>query len=250
MVTNEEIAMLNRQLVALIGYDQSKGEVKGLGSGFTIGVRGPDVYVLTAAHILLGFAREIIDANKRPHAFAGIVGDEEEDGRKVTKIVERGLVKALVRHENSGEVVEMDLWSVAAGLDELDCDVALLQCRAAGPEGPPNVIECFPLDLDPLDSDETVVIAGFFQAPIVKFEDADGVRAFRNTMIMRAGRVMEVTTATGWNRGRFPVIRSLIPSFPGMSGGPLLRLRYPRGKSPIMGAFTRRFGCSREKLTG
>ena len=158
-----------------------------------------------------------------------------EANRFVNKL-KPGDIRALIQRPNSTEVEALDLVLASFALDPLDMDVALLQCeRPDDADTVAKYLAPLPVDVEPLAPQEVCIIAGFSHLDKeLTLEEEARACEMRGSMDIRAGRVIEVTTQAEWTRKRFPMIRASIPSLPGMSGGPAMRLSYPIGPAPML----------------
>jgi hypothetical protein len=219
-----------------------------LGSGIV--VSAPIFYVVTAAHVLLGFVDQVFDPLPPT-----VIGDPEaearETGKRLEKLFRERRIAAVVESVE-GVVQIFELKSLFCATDYLKADVAVLHADERDPRL--NLDGRFahipmPMDFDELNLAEPYVIAGF-QKPIglprdgLPFEEVHRVPIVRQSLVVRASRIVQFTTASRVARDGTALWRMPLPSEPGMSGGPLIRIRYPRGPTasiigqPIAQIFT------------
>jgi hypothetical protein len=191
---------------------------------------------------LTGFADELFEP-ARPTAFTG-TGDEFDDKFEVQKsrmerLIDGGKLRVIVEFRNPSELVELIVWNASGGVDERDNDIALLQCRREGGDADPlelcRRVKSLPIDTHPIDLNEPMVMAGLVgRSPVPFDKQPELITVGRSTAIVRAGYVKEIAENPDAGRPGSTLWRATMPSEPGMSGGALLRLRYPRGRSPYV----------------
>jgi hypothetical protein len=225
-----ELNRLCMHLAVFIGIDKARGCFVPLGNGFIVKV-GDHLQIMTAAHIFSDFSNRLWDRPR--HAFAGAdpLGDLQESQQRIGRMIKGGLVKVLLHTGGAleGPTELLDIIFVSCGNNIEEHDVALVQCTlptAASLERPPVLL----IDTEHFNFTVPVVLAGlsppkeYWEVP---FESAETLRRVRWHAYVRAGYVGEIDPLGGPHLMRR--YRVNIPTMPGMSGGPMIRIRPPLG---------------------
>ncbi len=231
-----EVRMLLSKLALIVGYNGETGMIETLGTGVIVG-NTDTVYVLSALHILTGFADRTFGPAPRT-AFTGLGDEHGVQYSRMARLIDEGRVKVLVEFRNPGELVELDVWNASGGTDERHLDIVLLQCLRSDAPIEMDRITSLAIDTDPIDLNEPMVMAGLVGGKAVPFDkQSDSMFGGRCRALVRAGYVGEIAEDPEGGRPGGTLWRANMPSEPGMSGGPLIRLRYPRGQSvQVVGA--------------
>ena len=222
-----ELEALLRRMVMVVGWDDTVGESRVLGSGFLVGTE-PDLIAITATHVLTEWADRV--RPRRPHAFSGLQGDEEDLRNRLNELVQRNLIRAVLHGGPPGMYCMCQVDSLTFTTDPRSIDVACMKLRGAKEAGVTD-FAAFSVDVEPGRWDGPVLMAGFIKgsswAP-----PKEGERLFRlqQNLVVRAGyRRARVEEPPGF---RCPMHQLNMPSEFGMSGGPVLAPRYPGGEPP------------------
>jgi hypothetical protein len=223
----QELDALLRRMVMVVGWDDTLGESKVLGSGYLVGTE-PDLIAITATHVLTEWADKVRPT--RRHAFSGLKGDDEDLRRRLDDLVQQNLIRAVVRCKPAGTYCMCQVGSLTFTTSPRDIDVATMTLRGAK-EANAGEFEAFAVDLDPGRWDGAVLIAGFVKGSWwTPPHEGEGTFRLAQSLVMRAGysrgRVLE---PPGF---RCPMYQLNMPSMAGMSGGPVLALRTPTGDLP------------------
>jgi len=235
---DDELTGIRHSLALLVGYDTQAGVVRVLGSGYIVHT-DDTVYVVTATHVLMEFCKHALG----PHIRTPLEDAEawrEKEKQRLGQVFAHGSIKVLVETVRSTEVIQLDVRHASFGTDEQGLDVAIVQCAYSDRTERLTDGRFTPLllDLDPVTSSEVLFMAGFAnlptEIPLGEAERIGKLRSNRN-IVVRGGYVREVTDkADGYHKGAV-LMRANMPSEPGMSGGPLMRKREPRGRPGVFG---------------
>jgi hypothetical protein len=247
-LTPAEVDELCETLVMFVGHDTRPGAARScvpLGSGFIVGVLADTLVVLSAAHIFSWWIDQVVPPSR--HALRGVLGDPEDMKVRLQKAVMDDKIAAGVHPRGRIAGCFVPIVGVSFNPDPRDMDVAVIQL--ALPKGMSAAdFRILPIDADPFDFQEPVVMAGF----------VDGGRAFpkdgpfeaglyEQKIMARAGRVGEYVERPDGSKS--PLYRVNIRSEPGMSGGPLILLRGPTSHG-VSNEFATAIGVvSRDRLT-
>lgn len=231
-LTPREVDELCEVLVLFVGHDTRPGAPRScvpLGSGFVVGVLSDTLVVLSAAHIFSWWVDQLMPP--LPHGLRGVQGDSEDFRIRLNKIVMDDKIAACVhpRGRIAGSILQ--IVGMSFNPNPRDMDVAVIQL--ALPKGmTAGDFRILPIDADPFDFQEPVIMVGF----------VDGGQAFpkdepfesglyKQCVVARAGRIGENVARP--DAAKSPMYRVNIESKPGMSGGPLIltRRRVNRGES-------------------
>jgi Trypsin-like peptidase domain len=251
IVQKSEVRQFSSSLALVVGVDRASGTYEALGTGFIIAI-GDHLQILTASHVIQDFANRIWGP-VRHNAFRGIdpIADSKEEQPRTRRLIEEALIRVYLQC-TPGEGFHAALVRIIActvGIDRGQYDYALLQCEFPPGAGPKQFVP-FVIDLEPPPFTEPVIIAGFAPARShrsVPLDRPDLLIHMRRKCMMRAGFIAEVEREIRDGRRQFRRYRANIPSEPGMSGGPMIRLR-PTG--PGRHACTSAGVISRSRVPG
>lgn len=194
-----------------------------IGSGFIVGaVESESLVVLTASHIFSWWTNQV--RPPRSHALMGLVGDKEDFEKRLRQVISDNQIFALVSTKNGRGGSILPLIGFSFNPHPRDGDIAVIQ--VAMPDGRTSDDFCgLPIDVDPVATDEILLMAGISGGTIPDPAQGDVVSGgmFEQQLTVRAGRIGELVQKPDGHRG--PMYRVNIPSLPGMSGGPLIRPR-------------------------
>lgn len=226
-LTTKEVDQLFRGLVMIVGFNDQTGVSEVLGSGFLVGVI-PHLLVLTATHVITEWADKV-----RPPArnsFAALLGDTGLRGR-VQDLINANLIRAVV-HCCPETYRLCKIASISITANPRVMDVSCL--RLVPPANTkPQDFGSIRIDADSYPWDEPVLMAGFAQGsswtpPAIE----DQPFSLTQNMCVRVGYCRGVVEKPlGMT---YPMFQLNMPSLPGMSGGPILALRYPNGRPRII----------------
>jgi len=111
--------------------------------------------------------------------------------------------------------------------DEKMEDFAVMQCKQY-PQVQSGNFFAMPADFAPIDRSEPLAMAGFAGMAALPFEEEHRIADMTRNLVVRASH-MAPTADAPWARPGADVWRMLMPSEPGMSGGPLIRIRRAAG---------------------
>ena len=191
------------------------------GSGFIVGV-ADTLIVATASHIFTSWAERIHPS--APHAFKGLVGDRDDVMRRVRAVVEDQTIVACVNPIRTLSGMLLPIVGLAINSNERDLDVGFVQLPRP-PHVDPYSFRTLPIDADPFSFQDPVLMAGYVgggRKHLIREQPLDA-GPYDQTMDVRAGRVAELVKEPDGHRS--PMYRVLMPSRPGMSGGPLIAIR-------------------------
>jgi hypothetical protein len=236
MPTQKEYEDLKRNLGIVIGYDTNSGVIRQMGTGIVVGYAPIGIYVVTAAHVLTGFANLYLGALP-----TNIYDTEEDrvqkDAERVAQIISERKLKVLLETHDPQSLSELDVVAVGSG-QETQSDWSILRCEIPPGLTPENFTPML-MDFEWATGKESLMMAGFSfsEASELPLEPAniEKLAKMRSNLIIRASRIAEVSTnPEGAGNGSLQW-RVTMPSEPGMSGGPLIRLREPKGKPRFLG---------------
>ena len=166
----------------------------------------------------------------RRHAFSGLEGDEDDLRRRLNDLVQRNLIRVVVRCVGAGTYCMCQVGSLTFTTNPRDIDVASMTLRGAK-EAQVGEFESFAVDLEPRRWDGPVLMAGFVNGSWwTPPREGEGTFRLAQNLAIRAGycrgRVLE---PPGF---RCPMYQLNMPSMAGMSGGPVLALRTVTGDLP------------------
>jgi trypsin-like peptidase len=231
-LSRNEYWQLMRGLVMLVGFDSRTGITEVLGSGFLVGT-APHLLALTATHVISLWV-DRIDPPKR-HAFSGLPGDDRDLRARVQKVLNANHLYAVV-NTYDGAYHHCHIASISITGSPRVMDVSCL--RLVLPEGTQrSEFEPFQIDAEPYSADEPVLVAGFTAGSICERPDETGRIKCRQVLTARVGRYRGlVERPPGFT---FPMARLDMQTLPGMSGGPVLAIRYPQGRPLIASSVPR-----------
>ncbi len=240
ILTPLELNKLARCMVAILGVDRVDGRFEVLGTGFVIAAGAGHLQILTASHVIRDFLNKL--SYQKSHALQGL--DIEEDlrveKRRFEKLMRDGSVQVIQLLFQAGsppnqKAVLQDVQWMNFGADPRYSDLALLQCPF--PEG--TTLRDFALlafDDDPLDASDAVALAAFdflLEERFIPFDDEAGLNRLRTRIRIDSGFItghIEPEIVHGYrSHKRF---NAGIPTRGGMSGGPMIRVRFPLGPPP------------------
>jgi hypothetical protein len=159
--------------------------------------------------------------------------------QQLEKVVNAGKLKVVVESAQFGTPRILDVRLATVG-DQKDSDCTMLVCTV------PQDMErlTFPpaiMDYEYANSGERLLMAGFARPAgfpdtdelvTLPFDEVQNIGEFRSRLIARLSRVVEVSNSRPMMRTGSLHWRVSMPSYHGMSGGPLLRVREPQGSTP------------------
>jgi len=228
LLSTQEAEAFLRRMVMVVGYDDREGKSMVLGSGFLIGTQ-PDLIALTATHVLTEWADKV--RPPAPHAFSGLHGDGEDLRRRLDQLVQANLIRVVVHSRSAGQYYLCKVGSLTVTANPREIDVSCMLLMA--PKGTiATDFDAFAVDVDPYSWDEPVLMAGFNSGSWRPPEYEDEAFHLEQSLKIRAGYCRGVTKdPPGF---RCPMYHLNMPSLPGMSGGPVLALRFPNGQPQII----------------
>jgi hypothetical protein len=234
VVNQGEYLGLRRSVALIVGYDTNAGVIRPLGSGFIFSPIPHALQIVTAAHVVFGFVNQFL--GPAPRTGLSLAGtDFEVEAKRLDKVFSSGKIKAVIEVASSGQTIVVDLASYHVGTDERLNDIAVLQMRHY-PALDHAVFLPMMLDFAPVNTtSEPHVMAGFANMPELRIGEESRVAEMRQHLVLRAAPVVEITTNAPGARPGALRMRVPMPSEPGMSGGPLLRVRRPRGRPMLIG---------------
>lgn len=213
----------------IVGFNDRTGISEVLGTGFIVGVK-PHVLVLTATHVIT----EWVDKVRPPtgNSFAALFGETDQP-KRVQSLINANLIRVVVCHGPQSHLL-CKISSISFMADPRVVDVCCLRLAIPATVNLQD-LGSIRIDADDYPWDQPVLIAGFTQgsswAPSA-FED--GPFELTQTLCVRAGYCRGVIQKPMGMR--YPMFQLNMPSRPGMSGGPILALRYPRGQPRVISA--------------
>lgn len=214
---------VRKQLALIIGFNGNTGLIEPIGTGILLGTV-PAPNILTAAHVLWGFISKVYGPAPRT-GLSQAGSDPIDELPRFRRILDEGKIAAVIE-ANDGSIHVLSLNMVSLGEDRAN-DIALL-------ESPDKVLfsrlACpMLLDVAPIDRFETYFMAGFAEMTSLALDERELSRAgeMRGKLVIRASRISDITTDAPGARAGLPMWLLPAPSEPGMSGGPLMRLRFP-----------------------
>jgi hypothetical protein len=226
-LNRKEVDQLFRGLVMIVGFNDRTGLSEVLGSGFLVGVL-PHLLVLTATHVITEWADKV-----RPPAhnsFAALHGDTDIR-RRVQELINANLIRAIA-HCSPETYRLCKIASISITADPRVTDVSCLRLVLPANTKPQD-FGAIRIDADPYPWEEPVLMVGFthgsrWTPPAIEDEPFD----ITQNMSVRVGCCRGVVEKP---RGMtYPMFQLNIPSLPGMSGGPILALRYPNGRPRVI----------------
>lgn len=225
-LTPKELDELSRVLVMIVGFNDRTGTSEVLGTGFIVGVI-PHVLVLTATHVVTEWADKVRPPTR--NSFAALLGDTDQP-KRIQDLINANLIRVVCRGPDGYMLGKIA--SISFMADPRVIDVCCLRLALSTTVDPKD-LGSLRIDADPYPWDQPVLIAGFTQGsswtpPAVE----DGPFGLAQELCVRAGYCRGVVTKPmGMS---YPMFQLNIPSRPGMSGGPILALRYPHGRPRII----------------
>jgi hypothetical protein len=225
-LTRDELDSLFEVLVMFLGYDPRPGADDPyviLGSGFLVSAK-PYLTVLTAAHIFIWWTDQI--EPPKPHGLRGVQGDKEDLDKRLRRVFESGHIVAGVTPRGWSEGCICRVVGLSLDPHPAHGDIAVLQLSVPEGRGDDD-FRTLPVDSDRFDFREPVVMAGFTgggRRICLDDEQLFGRAYYEQEIRVLAGRVGELISGTRDHPHR-NMYRVNIPSWPGMSGGPLILLR-------------------------
>ena len=226
-LTKTEVDQFLRGLVMIVGFNDQTGVSEVLGSGFLVGVI-PHLFVLTATHVISEWADKVRSPAR--NSFAALLGDSDLRGR-VQELINANLIRAVV-HCGPESYRLCKIASISIFADPRVIDVSCL--RLVPPANTkPQDFGAIRIDADHYPWDEPVLMAGFTHGSRwTPPEIEDQPFSLTQNMCVRAGYCRGVVEKPlGMT---YPMFQLNMPSLPGMSGGPILALRYPHGRPRII----------------
>jgi hypothetical protein len=226
-LSTPELEALLRRMVMVVGWDDIVGEPRVLGSGFLVGIE-PNLIAITAAHVLTDWANHV--RPRRPHAFSGLQGDEEDLRKRVNDLVQRNRIHAVLHGGTPGMYCMCEVDSLTLTADSRTIDVACMKLRGAREAGVAD-FDAFSIDVEPGRWQGQVLMAGFVKGSWWE-PPKHGEKLFRlqQTFVLRAGYCRGLVAEPPGFRN--PMYQLNMPAEAGMSGGPVLALRHSRSASP------------------
>ena len=221
-----ELDYVIRRMVMVVGWDDTLGESRVLGSGFLVGTE-PDLIAITATHVLTEWADKVRPAQR--HAFSGLHGDEDDLRRRLNQLVQQNLIRVVVRYGPPGFYCMLQVGSLTFTANPRDIDISTITLRGAK-EAQLTGFEPFPVDLEPRRWHGAVLMAGFAKGSWwVPPDDGTDTFSLSQNLIARFGYCRgRILKPPGF---RCPMYQLNMPSLPGMSGGPVLALRPSAGEA-------------------
>jgi hypothetical protein len=199
-----------------------------LGSGFLVGT-APHLIMLTATHVITEWADHV--RPPPPHGLAGLHGDGENLRSRVGELLNKNLIRVVIHCRPPGtyRLCKIASLTITSNPREVDISCArLIRPRNSSPDD----FDAFRIDVEPHAWDEPVLMAGFSGGSWGPPEIEDEPFRLEQSMRVRAGICRGVVQEAPGSR--HPMYQVNMPSLPGMSGGPLLALRYPEGRPRII----------------
>jgi hypothetical protein len=211
----------------IVGFNDQTGVGEVLGSGFLVG-SNPHLLALTATHVITEWADKVRPAAR--NTFAALLGDSDLE-KRVQVLINSNLIRAVLHCAHEGyRLCKIASMSIMANPRVVD--VACL--RLIPPANlRPQDFGTIRVDADAYPWDEPVLMAGFVQGSNwTPPETEDAPFSLTQNMCVRAGYCRGVIERPlGMT---YPMFQLNMPSLPGMSGGPVLALRYPDGRPRII----------------
>jgi hypothetical protein len=215
----EELRGMMESLVAFVGYDDATNQIMGLGTGTIIAAHPEQLVILTACHGFIEWTDKV--RPPKPHAFRGLAGDTEDLKARLHPLITAGRIRALVELNGVPRFLKIGSFSAWSNPRAVDCAIVQIvlpeELRADA-----ESCRAIPIDCDGFPFDEPVVLAGLLGLNYVG-PDPFTVEAIERQLCVRVGHVIELTDRP--DGGSSSMFRAAIPTLPGMSGGPMLRLR-------------------------
>jgi|HubBroStandDraft_4_1064222.scaffolds.fasta_scaffold01791_2 hypothetical protein len=228
-ISAEEARPISRAVIMLVAFNDCTGEPEVLGSGFMIATQ-PELVALTATHVIT----EWVDKVRPPaaHAFRGLHGDVDDLLRRIDDVVQKHLIRAVVRCRSQGGYRLCKLAALTLPPDPWDIDVACLRFRLPGWTTHPD-FDALPIDADPHPFGTPVMMAGWVSGSWTLPEYEDHPFNVNQELDVRAAfNLGPVTSPPPRFKGDMYPIDA--PSEPGMSGGPLLAVRREHGSQRLI----------------
>ena len=213
----EEALETARHLIMLVGYNDLTSKEEVLGSGFPVATQ-PELLALTATHVLTEWIDKV--RPPRPHAFRGLHGDDEDLARRVSGVLDAGLLLAAIRCRSQGGYRLCAVKDVALPFDPSNIDVACLRLEL------PQWAVREDFDAVNINAEMSgtnpMLMVGWSGGEWGLPELEGHPFPLRQHMVVRAAfNLGPVAEARGYENWMFLVDG---PSEPGMSGGPLLMM--------------------------
>lgn len=192
-----------------------------LGSGFIVGV-ADTLIVATASHIFTEWVERMLPS--APHALKGLVGDRDDVMRRLHAVILDRRIVACVNPMRTLTAMMVPIVGLAINSNPRDLDGGFVQLGLP-PHADRDSFRTLPIDADLFSFQDPVLMAGYVgggrEYSIGEQPWVEGF--YEQKMAVRAGRVAELVEEPDGHRS--PMYRVLIPSRPGMSGGPLIAIR-------------------------
>lgn len=209
-----EAIELRNGLVTLLAFTPDRSP-KLIGTGFIIGAYGNSAIAITAAHNIKGII-DVHAPHKRHHPSA--LSEFLPDGESLQ--LSKDNVRAICTGREGIEVALIK-WTVW----DKKTDVAFLSIRAQNTTA--NVFKCtFELDCTEPQIGDEVAVFGFANMQVLhEFQNKKGYESalLQQQLLLRCGYVKHIYP-NGHLLCKGPCIETSIPVFPGMSGGPVVKL--------------------------
>jgi hypothetical protein len=227
---------LRRQVVLFVGRSRRDGILSALGSGFIIGHhKSSGLAIVTAAHVLHGFVSQALRI--QPTAFSGIPDDGTEAQQRLGRLLSEQLITVLIDTDDG--IQEYRITQAVFGTDDRKNDGALIFAVPRDPniKGPIHA-KAMVIDKERIHSDVPIAMAGYGEKEPGSWKadigDLDTAKGWMESLVVRAGRLAEMTNSGEGSTGKQWLMRTLIPTLGKMSGGPAFEVRYPKGKRPTI----------------
>jgi hypothetical protein len=228
LLSTDEAEAVLRRMAMVVGYDDRDGKSMVLGSGFLVGTQ-PNLIALTATHVLTEWADKV-----RPpaaHAFSDLHGDGDDLRKRLNQLIQANLIRVVVHSRPAGRYHLCKVGSLTVTANPRDIDVSCMVLIP--PKGAaPSDFDSFAVDVDPYSWDEPVLMAGFIGGMWKPPEFEDEAFHLEQSFKVLAGHCRGLTKDPP--RLRCPMYQLDMPSVAGMSGGPVLALRFPHGQPRII----------------
>lgn len=207
---------LNSGLLSLIAFDSNR-RPRPIGTAFIVFAKGDFAIAATAAHNFDGIAQ--IQQEAKPRCHPSALQEFLPNGEQIT--LDRQKVRAIYL---AGNHLEMCILGWAAW--DQKTDICFFSVASQDKSTVPNLFQA-ELQIDdnlPSIGDEVAVL-GFADMTVMQHQ-RDGLKEesiISRPLVLRKGFVTQIFPE-GHILCRGPCIETTIPVFPGMSGGPVMRL--------------------------
>lgn len=232
-LSRDDLQDLRRRLAVVIGYDTRNGTIEPLGSAFMVsGVFY--IFAVTAAHVIFEFAKRAMGPLPRD-IFSSPDERLAQEFERLQRLLRERLLVLVVETVDSPGVLKLEVDQIHTG-HETRIDIALLRCAVPAGFDQEKISPMF-MDFCHPDHKESVGMAGFvsMQSIPIAEESPRGLGLMRKHLVVRASHIAEMATSAEGVHSKSLLWRVPMPSQPGMSGGPLFRLRLPRGEPIFIG---------------